>query len=101
MIEGRDPVPPADLLALLVGPPGIRDGGLVYPVSRLRHLCRELRLKAEPVGCEPYIPYYFGPEGLVARLHVAQVYVCEHVREEREGLVADHVPEEEIGRAHV
>src|SRR3989304_9552952 len=95
MPEGCDTVLPVYLLAFLVGAPRVRDGRLVDAAPLLCYLCRYLGLEAEPVRFEPYVAGHLRPEGLVSRLHVREVQVGEHVREECEHLVSYHVPEEE------
>src|SRR5450756_2044948 len=48
--EGLEPVHPDDLLSLVVLPPRVRDGYLVYADLFFQQLGRYLRLELEPVG---------------------------------------------------
>ena len=91
--EGHDPVRPADLLAFPVGAPGVRDRHLVDPGVHLGELGGELRLHAEAARPDGDALDDVGAEDLVARLHVREVQVRDHVGEEGEELVRDVVPE--------
>ena len=90
-----DRVPPADLLALGVHPAVVRDRHLVDPAAQVRHLGRELGLEAEAIRAQRDAAQDVGAERLVARLHVGEVQVGAHVRQERQEAVADGVPEEQ------
>ena len=86
-------VAPSDLLALGVGSTGVRDADLVDAESLAGQLGRDLGLEAEPILLDLDRLDDLAPEHLVARLHVGQVQVGEHVRQQRQALVADRVPE--------
>ena len=58
-----------------------------------RHLGRHLRLESEAVALEANSLDDLAAEDFVADLHVGQVQVGQHVREEREPLVRQRMPE--------
>jgi hypothetical protein len=91
--EGHDPVRPADLLAFPVGSSGVRDRHLVDPGVHLGKLGGELRFHAEAARPDGDALDDVGAEDLVARLHVREVQVRDHVGEEGEELVRDVMPE--------
>src|SRR5882724_2622826 len=93
--ERGDSVAPSDLLALRVGPPRVGDADLPDASARLGEPRRDLRLEAESVARQYEPLHYRRTHGLVARLHVGQVEVGEHVGDECQQAVADRVPEEE------
>ena len=91
--DGADPVPPADLLALLVGSPVVGNAHLKDPAAELRHLGRDFRFEAEPVLLDRDALDDLAAKDLVAGLHVGEVQVREHVRQQRQQAVAHAVPE--------
>src|SRR5207237_8241216 len=95
MKQRRDTIAPGDLLAFAVGPAAVRDGQLPDAGARLGQPCRELHFDSEALRPERQTLEEVGPDQLVARLHVRQVQVGEHVGDEREEVVADGVPEEQ------
>ena len=70
----------------------IADGDLVYPQFSLSALHHDLRLEAESVGADRDAFEKIGAEYL-ARLHIREIKVTEHVRGQRETLVNHRVPE--------
>jgi hypothetical protein len=86
-------VAPADLLALGVGAPAVGDADLVDPPAAAGNLRGELRLDAEAVLLDGDAFDDVAAEALVARLHVREVEVGEHVGQQRERPVAERVPE--------
>src|SRR5262249_8214840 len=85
----------ADLLAFLVRAAGVGDGDFVDAPGRpaLGDLRRELRLEPESVGLQRDALQHLAAAHLVAGRHVREVQVREHVRERRQSLVGDVVPE--------
>src|ERR1700678_2497727 len=92
-VEGPHAVLPVDLLALLVGAAVVRNADLVDTAARVRNIGGDFRLEAEAALFDGDRLDDLPPEHLVAGLHVGQVQVGEHVREQREQAVADAVPE--------
>ena len=91
--EGDDAVRPADLLAFPVRPAGVGDRHLVDARVHLRQLRGELRLHAESARPDRDALDDVRAEDLVAGLHVGEVQVRDHVREEGQELVRDVMPE--------
>ena len=87
---------PGDLLAFAQLATGVRDGDLVDADAAAEHLGRELGLEVEAVGLESDAVEHAAIEQLVARLHVGQRAVVEHVRDERQEPVADPVQEQHV-----
>src|SRR5208283_3487708 len=77
--EGPYPVLPRDLLSLRVASPVIGDRDFVDPVSLPCHLCRDLRLKPEPVRFYRNLFKYPPRKNLVARFHVGKVQVAKNI----------------------
>lgn len=86
-------IAPADLLAFLVRPPAVADAHLVHAAFQSGNLGGNLRLKAKAVFLDPDLLNDLAFENLVADLHIGQIEVGQCVGEEREGLVADRMPE--------
>src|SRR5207237_4134917 len=95
MEQRRDTIAPGDLLPFGVRAAAVGDGQLPDAGARLRQPCRELDLDPEALCPERQALEEVGPDELVARLHVREVQVGEHVGDEREEVVADGVPEEQ------
>ena len=95
-VDRPDPVTPADLLALVVGAPGVGDPDLVdaatRPAATLAVISGSMpnRFSSSSSAVED-----LAPEHLVTGLHVGEVQVGEHVRDHGEEPVADRVPEVE------
>src|SRR5439155_4711561 len=87
-------IPPRDLLPLCVGAAVIRDRQLVDAELALADLGGDLRLDAEVVLTQVERAQDLGAERLVARLHVGERRVVEHVREQGQKAVAEQMPEE-------
>src|SRR6266545_788338 len=86
----------ADFLALFVRSARIAHRNLVNAprgAALLGDLRGDLRLEAEAVRLELNALQHLAAENLVAGLHVRQVQVREHVRQRRQHLVGDVVPE--------
>src|SRR5581483_8847422 len=83
------PVLPADLLAL--GVRAARVGNRHFEDSRagLRQAGRDLGLEAEPIRRQAERSRQIPADGLVARLHVREVEIREHVAEHGEHAVTD------------
>src|SRR5258706_917879 len=94
-VDRAEPVAPADLLALGIGAPVVRDADLVDAHAQLGDLRGDLGLEAETVLLDRDRLDHLAPEGLVAGLHVGKVQVGEHGVKKREHAVADAVPEVE------
>src|SRR3989442_1028211 len=86
---------PRALFPSRVGSPAVGDRHPPDARPRLRQPRGDLHLEAEPVGREGQAPQQVGAHQLVARLHVGEVEIGEHVGEEGEEPVADGVPEVE------
>src|SRR5262245_13806538 len=93
--DGREPVLPGDLLPGLVPAAMIRNGDLVDSAAEMGDLGGELRLETKSIRFQDETLEHAGSKRLVARLHVRQVQVREHVREHRQEAIADIVPEEQ------
>src|ERR1022692_3761623 len=72
-VDGANPVLPADLLPLVVGPPRVADGDLVDAQPHLGDLGGQLGLDAEPALLDVDRLDDLGAEGLVADLDVGEV----------------------------
>src|SRR5262249_5491747 len=92
-VDGAHAVLPADLLPLFVGPAAVADRTLVDAQLHLGHLGGQLGLDAEAVLLDDDRLGDLAREGLVADLDVGEVEVVEHVRQQRQPAVDDHVPE--------
>ena len=90
-VEGRQ------LLALLARAGRVGDRHLVDPLSRKQHARRDLRLDPEAALAEAQRAEQLRAHRLVARHHVRDPAVVDHVRRKRDRLVAHHVPEAERG----
>src|SRR5436189_227337 len=91
----RHPVAPGDLLPLGVGAAAVRDGQLPDARARLRQPRCQFDLDPEPRRRERQPLQQVRTNHLVARLHVREVQIGEHVGDEREEVVPDGVPEEQ------
>src|SRR5690348_9624104 len=87
-------VPPRDLLPLCVGAAVVGNRQLVHAELALADLRRDLRLDCEVALTQVERAKDLRAEGLVARLHVRERRVVEHVRQQREKPIPDEVPEE-------
>lgn len=91
--DGADAIAPANLLAVFVSPPGVGDADFVDRHPHLRQLGGDLGFKAEPVLFDIDCLDHVTAEDLVARLHVGEVQISDHVGHQSEESVADAVPE--------
>src|SRR5690349_16801205 len=91
--ERRQSVAPRDLLSFRVGAAAVRNWKLPDARARLRQPGRQLDFDTEALRPERQPLHEVGPDQLVARLHVREVQVGEHVGDEGEQVVADRVPE--------
>src|SRR5579884_1527258 len=97
-VEGVEGVLESNLFAFLVSAAGVADGDLIDAPERFsgtlaRNLGRYLRLETEAIGFQLDVVQHFAAEYFVARLHVRQVQISEHVGQRRQRLVGDVVPE--------
>ena len=93
--QGFHAVAPADLFSFFVGSTVVGDPDLEDLQTPMAQLRRDLRFEAEAVLFESDGLQHVAPDQLVARLHVREIQVREHVRERREQTVPDVVPEVE------
>ncbi len=91
--DGADAVFPADFFAFGVGAAVVGDGDFVDAGAGAGDLGDELGFDAEAVFLELYGLDEFAFENFVAGLHVREVEIGRHVRQEGEELVAEGVPE--------
>ena len=94
-----EPVERRQLLALLARARGVRDRHLVDALARAQHARRDLRLDREAPLAQAERAEELGAHRLVAGHDVRDPAVVDHVRRERDALVAHHVPEAERGVA--
>src|SRR6185503_8012788 len=92
-VDGTKPVPVTYFLALGVGAAVVRDADLVDANAELGHLGGDLGLEAEAILLDLDGLDDAAAKRLIACLHVREVQVREHVREEREEAVSQAVPE--------
>src|SRR5207248_5281454 len=92
-IDRSDPIFPADFLSLSVGSAVIRDADLINPRSSPRNLRDKFGFDAEPFLLDSKAIQEFASKNLVTTLHIGQVQVGKHVREQCEKPVSDHMPE--------
>src|SRR6266550_8966429 len=76
----RESVAPRDLLALVELTPGVRDRYLVDPDAALENLRGDLGFDVETIRLELHVVDEIAIEQLVARLHVGERRVEQHVR---------------------
>lgn len=88
----RYSIPPADLPAIGVRSSAIADRHLVDAGARLRQPGDQLRLDSKPLGNQRQTFREVSADQLVANLHVADVEVSQHVREQRQKVIAQAVP---------
>jgi hypothetical protein len=93
--DRRHGVLESDLLPLVVRPPVVGDRDLEEAIPAARDLRRDLRLDAEAGRLDGERLDHLAPEDLVAGLHVREIQVGQHVRDERQHPVPDGVPEVE------
>src|SRR5688572_16267254 len=98
--DGPDPVGPPELLSLRVAAAVVGDADLVDPAAEPRDLRGDLGLEAEAVLLDADRARHLAPEHLVAGLHVGEIQVGDHVREEGQHAVRHAVPEEEHAVRH-
>jgi len=91
--ESAETILPADFLPFGIGPAVVGDGDLVDARTRLGRLRHDLGFKAEAVFLNFDRLDEFASKRFVAGLHVREVEIGRHVRQEREELVAERVPE--------
>src|SRR3974390_1861678 len=88
------PILPSDLLAFLISAAVVRYSDLVHlQIAPVRDLGGNFRLKSEPRLLNLDRLYHLPPERLVARLHIGQVEIGQHVGKQRQRAVTDAVPE--------
>src|SRR6476660_4602261 len=81
-IESTHAVLPVGLLSLFVSPTVIRDADFVDAAVTFCDLGCNLGLESEPVFLDDDVPDDRAAEHLVSRLHVGQIEIREHVRDE-------------------
>ena len=81
--ESFDAVLPTDLLALLVGSAVVADGHFIDAELALGRFHDDLGLEAEALGADRDALEQVGSKYLVARLHVREVQITEHVGDHR------------------
>src|SRR4029077_2643992 len=91
-INGSDSVLPANLLSLSVRPAVVGDAHFIDPGSSPRNLRDKLRFDTEPVLLDCDAIQVFAPKNFITRLHIGEVQVSKHVREQCEKSVSHHVP---------
>lgn len=84
---------PIDLLSLCIGAARVGDPHLEDPIARSRKFRRDFRFEAEAILLNINALNHFPLEALVARLHIRQIEISEHVRNEREEAISHTVPE--------
>ena len=94
-IEGAEAVLHTNLLALLIRPASVGDPHLIDAQPQPCDLGNELRFEAKPLLLEINLLQHLTAEDLVAALHVCEVEVGEHVREQRQEPVANGMPKVE------
>ncbi len=86
---------PADFLAFIIAATRVGNADLVNFQATARQLCGHLRLEPEPVLLQIQSLNVLPFKELIARLHVGDVEIGEHVAESREYAIAHSVPKEQ------
>src|SRR5438270_4426912 len=91
-IDGPESVPPSYFFPFFVGSTVVRDANFKDLASAFGHLRYKLGLHSKPIFFDAKRLDDFTPEYFVTRFHVRKIQVREHVRQESEKPVSDHVP---------
>src|SRR6185369_493246 len=86
---------PRDFLSFAVISAEVRNRNFVNTAAKLRDFSCNLRLKTESVFFDRHLCKQLAAERLVAGLHIREVQIGKHVREERQHSVAEGMPEEQ------
>jgi len=92
-IQCHKPITPGDFFPIFIGPARIGNRHLVNSPFALSDFYGDFRLESETVRLQAHAFNYLAPEHLIASFHVGKIQVRDDVREQREKLVADVVPE--------
>lgn len=79
----------ADLFAVSIGAPRVRDAHLVNAESQACDIRDDLRLESESLFMQRNLLQQVAPKHLVASRHVRQIEIREHVRQHCEEAIAD------------
>jgi len=91
-VDSAKAVFPADFFAFFVGAPVVGNAHLINAAARLGDFGGNFWLKAKAVFLNADRLDDFAAKGFVAGFHVAKVNIGHHVRQQRQELVAHHVP---------
>src|SRR6476660_7817457 len=84
---------PIDFLAFLGSARKITDGAFIDSATSLRNFRRHLGLEAKAILFQIYSLDKLPPKQLIARLHIRDVKISEHIRYRCQNLVHPCVPE--------
>src|ERR1041385_5067986 len=87
-VQGRNSIFPRDFLSLAVISSEIGDGNFVDPAAEFRNFGCNFRFETESIFFNGDLGEQFPAERLVARLHIRQVQIRKHIREECENSVS-------------
>jgi len=87
-----DSILPADLLAFFVGTSPVANANLVDAQPALGDFHRDFGFESESVFFDGNRLDDLSPEGFVARLHIAEVDICEAIGKQRKQPISNRVP---------
>ena len=92
-VDGTKTIAPADFFTLGVGSAVVADPHLIDGAAQPGDFGGDFGLKPKAVFLQGDLFQDFPAEDFITGLHVGDIDVGQHVREQREETVADHVPE--------
>ncbi len=91
--QGTHPISPLDFFPFSVSAATIRNTNFIYPGVQFCNLGSQLGFQTKSTLLDGYLLYYFLPEDLIARFHVREIEVGQHIRKQCQGFIPHHVPE--------
>src|SRR5579862_5090856 len=91
--EDAEAVGPFDFLSLRVISSAVADADLIDGAAELGNFRGEFGFDAEAILLDADALEHVGAEHFVARLHIGEVEIREHIDQQREKFIADRMPE--------